>query len=111
MNSGIFEVSFRSSIQDFGEGLVVIKDGTVNGGDAHYLYTGQFAESSGTTNAKIKVQMWKAGSTSIVNIDNYELDLTGTIDFEHGALRLRGQVVGQPSLVVSVEGRKIADAA
>lgn len=111
MKSGIFSVYFRSSIQDFGEGLVVIKDGTVNGGDAHYLYTGQLAEEGGATKAKIKVQMWKGGSKSIVNMDNYDLEITGTIDFEHGVLRLSGSVVGMPSMVVSVEGKKIADAA
>ncbi|WP_315809285.1 hypothetical protein [Pseudomonas sp. C9-3] len=38
MSQGIFHVFFRSNLPDQGEGLVVIKDRTVNGGDDHFLY-------------------------------------------------------------------------
>lgn len=40
MNDGIYHVTFSSLRGSAGQGLVVIKDGSVNGGDAGYLYLG-----------------------------------------------------------------------
>ncbi|HCF3932607.1 TPA: hypothetical protein NID52_001002, partial [Pseudomonas aeruginosa] len=36
MSQGIFHVQFKSNLQDSGQGLVVIKNGSINGGDDHY---------------------------------------------------------------------------
>ena len=109
MSDGIFEVSFRSSIQDFGGGLIVIKDGSVNGGDAHFLYRGTFTESGGIAKATIKVDKWKAGNISVVKIDNFQIEFTGSI--ANGLLNLSGHVSGQPTLTITVQGRKVGEVA
>lgn len=111
MSNGIFEVSFKSSTQDFGTGLIVIKDGSINGGDAHFLYRGTLEQSEGTAKAVINVDKWKAGNTSIVSLDNYQIEFTGTVDFGAGSLNLSGRVSSQPALAITVSGRKIGDAA
>lgn len=111
MSNGIFEVNFRSSTHDFGGGLIVIKDGSVNGGDAHFLYRGTFTESGGTAKAMIAVDKWKAGNTSIVNIDHFQIEFTGSVDFNAGALNLSGHVSNSPSLAITVSGKKIGEVA
>jgi hypothetical protein len=111
MSNGIFEVNFKSSMQDFGSGLIVIKDGSVNGGDAHFLYRGTIDESGKNALVMINVDKWRAGNTSIVNIDNFQIIFTGSIDFTAGSLNLSGHVSGQPATVITVSGRKIGDAA
>lgn len=111
MSNGIFEVNFRSSTHDFGGGLIVIKDGSVNGGDAHFLYRGTFSESGGTAKAVINVDKWKSGNTSIVNIDHFQIEFTGSIDFDAGALNLSGHVSNNPTLVIAVRGKKIGETA
>ena len=44
MENGIYHVRFASSIDGAGEGLAVVKDGAVNGGDAGYLCLGQLTQ-------------------------------------------------------------------
>jgi ribosomal protein L21E len=41
MSSRIFHIDFRASTGDYGDGLVIVKDGAVNGGAPHYLYQGR----------------------------------------------------------------------
>lgn len=109
MTDGIYEVNFRSSIQDFGSGLIVIKSGAVNGGDAHFLYRGTIAGDTGEVSANIAVDQWKAGNRSVVGIRNFNITFTGTID--NDTLKLSGRVESQPQLVITVTGRRVADAA
>lgn len=65
MSQGVFEVHFRSNIQDFGSGLVFIKDGSVNGSDANFLYQGKIPAESGEFKTQINVQQWQAGNTHV----------------------------------------------
>jgi hypothetical protein len=110
MSNGIFEVNFRSNRPDSGEGLVVIKDGSVNGGDANYLYQGSVPTISGRFSEKFQVSMWQPGNTNITGLDNYILDATGEINYEKGSISLTGTVVGDASIRVDLTGRKIAPA-
>lgn len=109
MVSGIYEVHFRSSIQDFGDGLVVVKRGAVNGGDANFLYTGNFEAQDDKVTAVISVDKWKPGNTSIVDIDHFKVDFKGTIT--HEVIQLDGAVQGQANLRITVTGRRVGDAA
>lgn len=77
MTNGIFHVDFRASTGDYGDGLVVVKDGTVNGGEPHYLYQGQVPTVSGSFESKFTVRKWRDGNTNVVGVDNYTLDANG----------------------------------
>lgn len=109
MVCGIYEVHFRSSIQDFGDGLVVVKEGAVNGGDANFLYTGTFEGQGNNVTAVVSVDKWKSGNTSIVDIDHFKINFNGTIT--HEAIQLHGTVQGQANLQITVTGRRVGDAA
>lgn len=109
MLDGIFEVHFRSNIHDFGSGLIVIKNGSINGGDANFLYRGTVTANENTVRADISVDLWKRGTNSIVNIDHFKVAFSGTASDNH--LQLTGHVEGQPQLSITVTGQKVAEAA
>lgn len=111
MSNGIFHVNFRASTGDYGDGLIVVKDGSVNGGDAHFLYQGNVPNESGPFEAQFKISKWKGGNTNVVGIDNYTLNAKGKIDYEGGSLELAGAVDGHPQLTIQISGRKITGAA
>ncbi|WWL46007.1 GrlR family regulatory protein [Pseudomonas parakoreensis] len=110
MTHGIFHVDFRASTGDYGDGLVVVKDGAVNGGDPHYLYQGTVPNISGAFQSQFKVTKWRDGNTNVLGIDNYILDAKGFVDYEKGLLELQGSVVGAPNLTIQLKGKKIKDA-
>jgi T3SS negative regulator,GrlR len=60
MQDGIYHVRFSSSVGSSGEGLVVIKQGSVNGGDGGYLYIGQLIASGGTLSGRLNIKRWNA---------------------------------------------------
>ncbi|MFJ4608310.1 GrlR family regulatory protein [Pseudomonas atacamensis] len=110
MSNGIFEVRFKSNRPDSGGGLVVIKDGSVNGGDANYLYQGNVPTESGKFSGQFKVSMWKPGNTNVTGHDNYTLDATGEINYESGTISLTGTVVGDSRMRVELAGNRIISA-
>lgn len=110
MSNGIYEVRFKSNRPDSGGGLVVIKDGSVNGGDANYLYQGSVPTQSGKFSGQFKVSMWKPGNTNVTGHDNYTLDATGEINYESGTISLTGTVAGDPRVRVELAGKKIVPA-
>ncbi len=107
MASGIFHVEFRASTGDFGDGLVVVKDGAVNGGDPHYLYQGEVPTQSGEFESRFTVRKYRDGNVNVVGIDNYILLARGRVDYEGGTIELRGAVEGHPQLTIQLGGRKI----
>ncbi|WP_333663103.1 GrlR family regulatory protein [Acinetobacter sp.] len=44
MKNGIYSLIFRSDGEDFGSGILVVKDDLVNGGDSIYSYKGFIEE-------------------------------------------------------------------
>lgn len=81
MTNGIFHVNFRASIGDYGNGLVIVKAGTVNGGDPHYLYQGKVPTVSGSFESEFTVRKWREGNTNVVGVDNYTLDAKGVVNY------------------------------
>lgn len=109
MTNGIFHVDFRASTGDYGDGLIVVKDGAVNGGDANYLYQGRVPTQSGSFESQFIVTKWREGNTNVVGVDNYSLDAKGKINYEAGVLELEGAVSGAPHLTITLSGKKIRD--
>lgn len=110
MANGIFHVDFRSSTGDYGDGLVVVKDGFANGGDANFLYQGSVPHATGPFETTFKVSKWRAGNTNVVGIDNYTLNARGRVDYEAGTIEMEGKVAEAPTLSIKLTGKKIAAA-
>jgi hypothetical protein len=107
MISGIYHVRFSSSTQDFGDGIAVFKDGTVNGGDHGYLYTGSLSGDK----ALLQIKQWNTAVTSVFGpIKNFQLDLTVNSQSSE-TFSATGGIVGQPTSKISISGKRLSDAA
>jgi len=112
MSQGVFEVHFRSNIQDFGSGLVFIKDGSVNGSDANFLYQGKIPAESGDFETQINVHQWQAGNTHVFGgTGGFVLEAKGTVDYEKGVFSLQGSPQGNGQLTLQATGKRISDVA
>jgi hypothetical protein len=107
MISGIFFVDFSVGPQNVGAGLAVIADGTINGGDASYLYRGQIDVHGNQARAVIEVAHYRGALNSVFGaLQNFTLDLTGTVDVEK--FIVHGKISNTPGPVISISGRKVA---
>jgi type III secretion system (T3SS) negative regulator GrlR len=110
MQDGIYHVHF-STPKGSGEGLVVIKQASVNGGDIGYLYTGQLTDNGGALSGHLKVKRWKAGPVSLMDqLGNYELQLSGQAAADN-SFTVSGGIPSQPSLKITIGGRFLSAAA
>lgn len=111
MKDGIYHVKFASTMGAAGEGLVVIKGGSVNGGDAGYLYQGALdSDAGGQLRGQLQVQRWNAGHVSVFGpLGNFALNLSGHA--ANDVFTVNGGVAGQPGLKITISGRMLAQAA
>ncbi len=112
MENGIYHVRFASSVGGAGEGLAVVKDGAVNGGDPGYLYLGQLTAVGRALNGQLQVQRWNPGTVSVFgSLGNFALDLTGQSSAANDSFTVSGGIIGQPNLKITITGRRLAAAA
>ena len=111
MQDGIYHVRFSSSVGGSGEGLVVLKQGSANGGDFGYLYTGQFNSDRESLSGRLNIKRWNPSSASVFGpLVDFDLQLTGKPN-DDGGFTLSGGIAGQPGLTITIAGRYLAPAA
>jgi hypothetical protein len=114
MNPGIYYVKFSSPTTSMsGEGLAVLKDGTINGGDIGYLYIGSFTVKDDTAiTADLKVKRWNPAITSLFgNLPEFDLNLSGHVAADLTSFSATGGVIGRPGVTIVIKGRRLSDAA
>ena len=113
MKAGIYLVKFSAtSSNNFGEGLAVFKDGTVNGGDPGYIYSGSYDIAGSKVSAKLRIQRWNASIPSIFgSFPEFDLTLTGHIPPDWSLFHAEGSIIQYPQYGITVDGRRLADAA
>jgi hypothetical protein len=110
MKSGIYKVSFSAAAS--GAGIVVIKDGKVNGGDYGFVFTGDMTSSGDTITAAIRAKRWDPKATSIFGpLSDFQLSLSGQANDAQGRFVMGGHIVGQPSQKISISGDFLSAAA
>lgn len=111
MQDGIYHVRFSSSTGDSGEGLVVIKQGTVNGGDGGYIYVGPLASAGGGLSGRLSIKRWNPSATSVFGpLGNFDLQLAGQ-STSSTSFVVSGSIPSQPSLKISIAGQFVSLAA
>lgn len=112
MTDGIYHVRFSSSTQDFGEGIVTVKDGHIYGGDHGYLYLGKASEGAGVgIEGQLRIKRWNPAVASVFgNIQEFELQLQGSQVVDR-SFNVSGNVVGQPNSKINISGRFLSDLA
>lgn len=110
MKDGIYHTNFTSSLGITGDGLVVVKDGSVNGGDPAYLYTGTITSNSNWIAGQININKWnQAGNDSVFGAtNNFDLAVQGNATDKN--FTISGHMVGQPALKITIEGTFLSEA-
>lgn len=113
MKPGIYHVKFSSATSsNFGEGLAVFVDGHVNGGDPGYIYRGSYTLSGTKIEAKLRITRWNASIPSIFGaFPEFDLTLTGQMPADSNLFYVEGQVTQNPRLTITINGRRLGDAA
>jgi hypothetical protein len=90
---GLWTIEFGSNAGMFGSGVVVLREGKIEGGDASYYYVGSYKDAAAKQypaafQAKIAVKPFLPGSESVFKTFNREitLNLEGTLSDENNAV-------------------------
>ncbi|ENU4316747.1 GrlR family regulatory protein [Acinetobacter baumannii] len=104
MKDGIYFVKFKSNIQDFGDGTVVIKNGVVNGGDYGFTYQGKIDNNC----LKLSAKQHDKNVTSVFgNITDYEIALD--INPIGNDYELVGKTDLAPGVIIQVQAKFIGE--
>ncbi|EPG7852124.1 negative regulator GrlR [Acinetobacter baumannii] len=104
MKDGIYFVKFKSNIQDFGDGTVVVKNGVVNGGDYGFTYQGRIDDNCLKLSAK---QHDKNVVSVFGNITDYEVVLD--INSLGNDYELVGKTDLAPEVIIQVQAKFIGE--
>jgi hypothetical protein len=108
MDPGIYYVIFKSHTGRFGDGLVVMDNGKIHGGDQRYLYRGSYKTDGPAVEADIQVSYYRGEAKSVLGpMAKFKLNLSGKATNE--AFTVSGHVFGQSQLAITIEGQKQAD--
>ena len=108
MISGIYLVSFSANNNMFGEGIVTVSEGAVNGGDATYLYRGHFDNYGDDMKASIEVRHYRGPVNGVLGpLKQFNLILTGKIVGDN--FSLSGGIPNMPTAIIMITGTKVAD--
>lgn len=108
MDPGIYYVIFKSHSGRFGDGLAVLENGRIHGGDQRYLYRGVYKTDGRAVEADIQVSYYRGEAKSVLgHLSKFKLNLAGQSSGE--AFTVQGHVFGQSHLAITIEGQKQAD--
>ncbi|RDA61917.1 nucleoside transporter [Hafnia paralvei] len=107
MKEGVYNVVFESHDESFGEGILVVSHGTVNGGDIGFIYQGKLQRPVMT----LKVRQYQPDILSVVGIEGeYTLEMRYEEEQEHkGHYCLSGTVIGMPEKKITAYAFFLAD--
>ncbi len=108
MKPGIYYVIFESNLGIPGDGLAVIDNGKIYGGDHRFLYRGCYKEREEDIEAEIFVRHFRGEFKSIFgNTSTFYLILSGKAEVE--SFHVSGYIAGQSHLKIRVEGQMQMD--
>lgn len=104
MKDGIYFVVFKSGQNDVGNGTVVVRDSSVNGGDFGFTYQGKV--QNGHLNLHV-FQHDPLAKNVIPGLKEYTMDLT-VKDIDDGYY-LEGSIAGVPNANLAVQAKFIGN--
>ena len=102
MKNGLYKVSIKTPL-GHGNGVVVIKDGSIRGGDSMMYYTGTFqlAGNQFTANIHASKHSDVAGMFSVLGLNDVNVKLQGTAT--DTSATLQGSAVGDPQVTLQAQ--------
>lgn len=102
MLEALYGAEFSSNRGAMGYGFVVVETGRILGGDSSFVYVGNYEVENGTLKAGIQCTNDRHQLESIFgNIDTFNLQVEGKP--EHNEFTLKGYVVENPALTITVK--------
>lgn len=106
---GLWTLEFGSNAGIFGSGVIVIRSGKIEGGDASYYYVGSYEQFASDRRfpspfkAQIEVKPFLPGAESIFKTYNRDLilELEGTFTDENNGVAV-GKPKGMPDMNVGI---------
>lgn len=95
MKNGLYAVSFATPMGQ-GDGVIVLHDGCVRGGDSALFYTGTYAVDGGSFSATITTGRHAAHMPSVFGVDVVTINLQG--DWSDGTASVTGTSPQAPGL-------------
>jgi hypothetical protein len=115
LRDGLYGLHFQNNGEDFGSGVVSLRQGIINGGDTGFAYQGRLLETraeneSITVSLQMHVQKWNPSILSLIpGLNKYTLDVSGQYDPLHDTLQLCGQTAAMPGITLNIVAVRIAD--
>ena len=115
---GLWTIEFGSNVGIFGSGVIVMRQGKIEGGDATYFYRGSYENLSpekaypSPFRAKLEVKPFLPGAESVFKTVNkdFTLNLEGTLKDENHAVAV-GTPEGMPGMNVGIRLQRRSEAA
>lgn len=106
MLEALWSIKFRSNLQVFGAGVVVLETGKIFGGDAQYFYIGNYKVKNDILSAEVECTHYGDGRPfSIAGIGNkFKFIFEGPIDLSNrSVINCSGCLADNKSLKVTVQ--------
>lgn len=108
MFDGLWTVEFKSTINQYGKGMIVIAQDRILGGDDSYYYTGTCNILDNNIQGSINVIKYDINGISVFgDIDHFELNFHGDID--ENQFNLVGNIKNSPEVKIMMIGSKKED--
>ncbi len=110
MENGIYVVTYVLGGVPVGSSVIVIRDGSVHGGDHGYIVFGGLKVVALDVSGKVRVEQWNSAIPSIFpGYDTYDMKLPGMVTPSGNAFTLTGALVPDPTKTVVLNGEKKAN--
>jgi hypothetical protein len=101
MKDGFYKVAFHA-LQPGSGGVVVLRDGQVQGADAQFLYSGSLTQSGDDLSASLTIAGYVPGASSVFGTggNKFQLQVTGKASGSGFQLSGNSPVSGQPPIQI-----------
>ena len=102
---GLWTIQFRSSLSDFGTGVIVFTNNKILGGDAGFWYSGDYSQKNGQVTGNVLVARFTPGHVSVFgDIDQFQLKLSA--EFTETSFAGTASILGVSDLSMEIRGNK-----
>lgn len=109
MMNGLWTVHFDSTLNRFGQGVLVLNDGKLLGGDEGYYYSGTYKVTDSKIYGDINVTRYDSEYKSVIgDLDDFHFNFSGKVndDYHFEAV---APVNEKENLYIKIKGNKKVD--
>lgn len=104
---GVYAAQFVSNADQYGEGIIVLDEGRIHGGDLDNVYVGTFSVTDNEISATVEITNYSGNVSSVVGLRQYRLTLKGTMKNPQN-VTVSGVVEGRGDLAIKVNLHKLS---